>query len=68
MTVIADERPLLFDKLTAEWALAHATHASVAAELERYRNALGGIASCSTACGCCRLHVELALRALNEKL
>ncbi len=47
-------------QMRAEFELAHAP------DLNRYRDALAGIASCSTACGCCRLHVELALRALNK--
>jgi hypothetical protein len=49
--------------MRAEFELAHSEQAR---ELERYRNLLGGIASCATACGCCRMHAELAARALGE--
>jgi hypothetical protein len=55
--------PLLMEaQMRAEWEMAHAP---ALAELERYRLALGGIASCATQCVCCRLHVEVALRALT---
>lgn len=53
------------DAMRKEWELAHAPQlAELAQTLERYRLALGGIASCATQCACCRLHVEVALRAL----
>lgn len=52
---------LMAAQMRAEWELAHAP---VLAELERYRLALQGIASCSTACGCCAMHVRIAVEAL----
>lgn len=33
---------------------------------ERLRKALSGISTCSTRCGCCELHVQIALEALND--
>ncbi len=65
--VLSDQNaPLLFDRLTAEWALAHACHASVAAEIERYRRALQGIASCATDCGSCQMLRAVAAEALGQ--
>jgi hypothetical protein len=61
----AEHKPLMFDAMVVEWATAHACHATVAAQLERYRLALGGIASCATDCGCCRLHAQIAATALS---
>lgn len=62
---MSDENaPLLFDRMTVEWATAHASHVSVVELLKRYRKALHGIASCGTACGCCRMHQQVAAEAL----
>ena len=49
---------LLRAQMQAEWELAHA------GKLQRYENALRGIASCATACACCRMHQEIAAEAL----
>lgn len=37
-------------------------------KLERYRLALEGIASCATACQCCRMHAGVAEKALGRKV
>lgn len=46
-----------------EWELAHAPQAK---ELERYRLALLGIASCSTQCSGCQMLADVAREALWE--
>jgi hypothetical protein len=48
---------LMRAQLQREFELAH----------KRYTDALNGIATCATQCGCCRMHVKIALDALNDK-
>jgi hypothetical protein len=59
--------PLLFDQMKAEWAQAHVNRDALLARIARLERSLGGIASCATQCGCCRMHVQIALEALQEK-
>jgi hypothetical protein len=53
---------LMRAQIEHEFQLAHKP------KLERYEKALNGIATCATQCGCCRMHVQIALDALNDKL
>lgn len=54
---------LMRAQMQAEWEIAHAPQL---AELDRYRNALGGIASCASHCAGCQMLAEVARRALAD--
>ncbi len=48
----------MFAQQQAEWELAHKP------KYQLLLNALEGIASCATNCGCCRMHKEIAEEAI----
>ncbi len=71
-----DKRPpsemLMRAQMEAEFLVAHAQNPNVAAQLaaaelviERYRAALGGIASTATVCSGCQMLREVARRTLD---